>query len=44
MIFIAAVEFRKENQVKKTKHRIFPTKITYFGIKRKGSHTIKVNS
>ena len=42
MFFIAAVELRKENQVKKTKHgsNISNKNYMYFGIKRKGSLTL----
>ena len=42
MIFIAAVELRKENQVKKTKHGldISNKNYAYFEINRKGSLTL----
>ena len=47
MIFIAAVELRKEYQVKKTKHGSITSNknYMYFGINRKGGLTLqKVNS
>ena len=42
MIFIAAVELRKENQVKKTKHgsNISNKNYRYFEINRKGHLTL----
>ena len=43
MIFIAAVELRKENQVKKTKQgsNVSNKNYMYFGINRKGSLTLQ---
>ena len=43
MIFIAAVELRKENQLKKTKHgsNISNKNYMFFGINRKWSLTLQ---